>query len=115
MKDDLATLLRGSLQADTPPWLDQLVTGRAVSVVEQEVAARVEQRPPVAPLTALTVAMAPSRPREGIGARVRASLVRVGRRRVPSVVGGWLARARGLLGGPRAGLLGAGPAPTKGS
>jgi hypothetical protein len=45
VKDALSSLLRTSMAADPPEWLDSLVTDRAVAVVQQEADAASRRAP----------------------------------------------------------------------
>jgi hypothetical protein len=106
MNRDLDALLRRSLEADTPEWLDALVTERVLSVAKREARAK-------APALRSVPFVAVRRPQPGHGMRVGALLLRVGRTRVPSFVRGLIGRARLAMRAPWVSWLGANPGSTK--
>jgi hypothetical protein len=109
MNRDLDALMRDSLDADTPEWLDALVTERVLSVVEREARAKAPALRPV------SLRAVPCRRQRGPGRRAGTLLIRVGWTRVSPSVRGLLTWARLAMRGLRASLLGANPGSTKGA
>jgi hypothetical protein len=93
MSDDLDGLLRASVHADAPDWLEQLVTERAVALVEGESSS-------FGAMTSQAVSRV-SRRWRGAGAAIARVRQRMNRR---SLGGGLWARIRALL--PRPDALG---------
>jgi hypothetical protein len=98
MSDDLDELLRASVRADAPDWLEQLVTERAVASVENDVENE-----------ASSFGAASRRLRDGLGGLARGVSRRVRARR--ALASALWARVRAAV--PRGVLLGA-SAPAKG-